>query len=53
LKDAPIDWLDGGTIFIELSLVLLVIVTVLRGRYASRKARSSNFLQRRIAISSR
>src|SRR5262249_54964301 len=53
LKNAAVDWLDGGKIFVELSLVLLVILTVLRWRYARRKARRrANFLQR-TAITSR
>jgi methionine sulfoxide reductase heme-binding subunit len=38
LKNEPVDWLDGGKIFVELSLTLIVIVGLLRWRYARRNA---------------
>ena len=44
LKNAPVDWFDGGKIFVELSLILLVVFTFLRGRYARRKARRADRL---------
>jgi methionine sulfoxide reductase heme-binding subunit len=44
LKNAPIDWFDGGKIFVELSLILLITLTVLRRRYARRKARRTGLL---------
>lgn len=46
LKNAPIDWLDGGKVFVELSIILLVVITVLRGGYARRKARLTDRIDR-------
>jgi len=39
LKNSPVDWFDGGKIFIEICLLVIVVVSVLRWRYSIRKAR--------------
>jgi DMSO/TMAO reductase YedYZ heme-binding membrane subunit len=38
LKNAPVDWFDGGKIFVEACLILIVTVSVVRWRYARRKS---------------
>jgi predicted ferric reductase len=37
LKNASVDWFDGGKVFIEVCVLLLVVVGFLRGRYYYRK----------------
>jgi predicted ferric reductase len=44
LRNSPVDWFDGGKIFIEICLVLIVVTTVVRRRYSLRKARRSNVI---------
>jgi predicted ferric reductase len=39
LKNSPVDWFDGGKVFIEICLLVIVVVSVLRWRYSVRKAR--------------
>jgi hypothetical protein len=39
LKNSPVQWLDGGKVFIEVCLALIVGTTVVRWRYSLRKAR--------------
>ena len=41
LKNSPVDWFDGGKLFVESCLVLIIVLAVLRYRHAQRKARSS------------
>jgi predicted ferric reductase len=38
LKGAPIDWLDGGKVFVEFSAALVVVASLLRWRRARQKA---------------
>jgi predicted ferric reductase len=38
LKDAPVDWFDGGKIFVEISLLSITIFSVLRWRHARKKS---------------
>jgi methionine sulfoxide reductase heme-binding subunit len=38
LKNAPIDWFDGGKLFVESCLLLIATISLLRLRYARRKA---------------
>lgn len=38
LKNAPVDWFDGGKIFVEACVILIVTVSVVRWRYARRKS---------------
>jgi predicted ferric reductase len=42
LKNSPVDWFDGGKIFIESCLAVVIVVSTLRWRYSVRKARASN-----------
>lgn len=39
LRNEPVDWLDGGKIFVELCLIVTVIIGLLRWRYARINAR--------------
>ena len=38
LKGDPIDWFDGGKLFVESCVVLIAVVSLLRWRYSRRKA---------------
>jgi predicted ferric reductase len=38
LKKTPIDWLDGGKVFVEICCVIIVAISLLRWRYSVRKA---------------
>lgn len=38
LKNAPVDWSDGGKLFVESCLLLIAIISLLRLRYARKKA---------------
>jgi len=38
LKGDPIDWFDGGKLFVESCFVLIAVVSLLRWRYSRRKA---------------
>jgi DMSO/TMAO reductase YedYZ heme-binding membrane subunit len=38
LKNAPVDWFDGGKLLVESCLLLIVAIGLLRLRYARRKA---------------
>jgi hypothetical protein len=42
LKNSPVDWLDGGKLFIEGCLIAIVVASVVRWRYAIRKSRQVN-----------
>jgi len=38
LKNSPIDWFDGGKLFVEFCLALTAVVALLRWRYSRKKA---------------
>jgi sulfoxide reductase heme-binding subunit YedZ len=38
LKNSPVDWFDGGKLFVESCLLLIVFVSLLRLRHARQKA---------------
>ena len=38
LKGAPIDWLDGGKVFVECCTVIIVVTSLLRWRHSRQKA---------------
>ena len=38
LKSAPVDWSDGGKLFVEFCLLLIVAISLLRLRHARKKA---------------
>jgi methionine sulfoxide reductase heme-binding subunit len=52
LKGAPIDWLDGGKVFVELSAVFVVLASLVRWRHARRKAASQRSAVAVVASSS-
>lgn len=37
LKGAPIDWLDGGKVFVEVCALIIFVTMILRARHARRK----------------
>lgn len=51
LKNASVDWLDGGKLFIESCLLLIAAISLLRLRYARKKAFLARQSVRRIAPS--
>jgi DMSO/TMAO reductase YedYZ heme-binding membrane subunit len=38
LKGAPIDWLDGGKVFVEICAAIILTASLLRARHARQKA---------------
>lgn len=42
LKGAPIDWFDGGKLFVEACAVIILVTMVLRARQAREKARRAH-----------
>ncbi len=38
LKGAPIDWLDGGKLFVEACAVIILVTSLLRARHAQKKS---------------
>jgi predicted ferric reductase len=42
LKGAPIDWLDGGKVFVEICSVIILITSLLRWRHARQKAAAAS-----------
>ena len=38
LKCAPIDWLDGGKLFVEACAAIILVTIILRARHARQKA---------------
>jgi predicted ferric reductase len=41
LKGAPIQWLDGGKLFVETCCLIIVVTSILRARHAQRKSRQA------------
>jgi methionine sulfoxide reductase heme-binding subunit len=41
LKGAPIDWLDGGKLFVESCAAIILVTSILRARHARKKSRSA------------
>lgn len=50
LKNAPVDWLDGGKVFIEICLLCIFIVGLLRLRYYRRKVEHAREISARAAV---
>ncbi len=46
LKNSPVDWLDGGKVFVETCMGVIVVISILRWRYAQRKSRQAASLSR-------
>jgi len=51
LKSAPIDWLDGGKLFVEFCAVLIAAIGFLRSRYSRKKAIRLHSVSRQAATS--
>lgn len=51
LKNAPVDWFDGGKVFVESCLLLIAAISLLRLRYSRRKARHLSQVSRQDVIS--
>lgn len=51
LKNAPVDWFDGGKVFVESCLLLIAAISLLRLRYSRRKARHLSQVSRQNVIS--
>jgi methionine sulfoxide reductase heme-binding subunit len=51
LRNAPVDWFDGGKLFVELCFVLIAAIGLLRWRYSRRKAHHLSQVSRRTATS--
>lgn len=51
LKGDPIDWFDGGKVFVEACFVLIVVVSLLRWRYSRKKAAHLRQVPRQAATS--
>jgi sulfoxide reductase heme-binding subunit YedZ len=41
LKGAPVDWLDGGKLFVEASTLIILVTIILRARHAQKKSHRS------------
>jgi predicted ferric reductase len=52
LKGAPIDWLDGGKLFVESCALIILITALLRARHARQKALHEKRVPHQSAISS-
>src|SRR5579863_2002911 len=52
LKGAPIDWLDGGKVFVEICALLILVASLLRTRHARQKALHEKRATHHSAISS-
>ena len=52
LKGAPIDWLDGGKLFVEACALIILVTAILRARHARKKALSFRQPSRQTATSS-
>ncbi|PYT46429.1 MAG: hypothetical protein DMG47_04595 [Acidobacteria bacterium] len=51
LKNDPVDWFDGGKLFVESCLVLVAAVSLLRLRHARKKAFHARQIAQQIAMS--
>lgn len=51
LKGDPIDWFDGGKLFVEACFLLIVVLSLLRWRYSRKKAAHLRQVSRQAATS--
>ncbi len=51
LKNDPVNWLDGGKLFVESCLLLVVAISLLRMRHARKKAFHARQIAQQIALS--
>jgi hypothetical protein len=50
LKGAPIDWLDGGKVFVEICAFVTLVTIILRARHARKKSRPAGTVRRRVNL---
>lgn len=51
LKNSPVDWFDGGKLFVEFCFVLIAVIGLLRWRHSRKKAARLSEVSRQIAPS--
>jgi predicted ferric reductase len=51
LKGAPIDWLDGGKVFVEICALVILVTVLLRARHSRAKVDHAQPVRRRSAAS--
>ena len=51
LRNAPLDWSDGGKLFVESCLLLIAVISLLRLRHARKKAFHARQMAERVATS--
>ncbi len=51
LKNGPVNWFDGGKLFVESCLLLVVAISLLRMRHARKKAFHARQIAQQIALS--
>jgi predicted ferric reductase len=51
LKNVPVDWFDGGKLFVESCLLVIAVISLLRFRHARRKALRADHSTQSIATS--
>jgi predicted ferric reductase len=51
LKNSPVDWFDGGKLFVESCLLLIAFISLLRLRHARKKALHARQAAEQIAMS--
>jgi len=51
LKNDPVNWFDGGKLFVESCLLLVVAISLLRMRHARKKAFHARQIAQQIAVS--
>ena len=51
LKNAPVDWFDGGKLFVESCMLLMAVISLLRLRQARRRAFRARQIAQQIATS--
>jgi methionine sulfoxide reductase heme-binding subunit len=51
LKSAPVDWFDGGKLFVVSCLLMIAAISLMRLRYARKKTLHANQIAQQIALS--
>jgi predicted ferric reductase len=50
LKGAPIDWFDGGKLFVEACAAIILVTSLLRARFARKKSRLADAAHRHVNL---
>jgi predicted ferric reductase len=50
LKGGPIDWFDGGKVFVEICAAIILVTVILRARHARKKSRPAATARRRVNL---